>query len=90
VLDGIQYTNKIIDIDNIKICVLDFNIITRDPVTQNGQFGNHINIDNVGGTSNFLKYFYEPLENLPLTCRCGKTHLGDYNICPHITLRGKK
>jgi len=82
ILDGREYTNKIIEIDNIKICVLDFNIVTRDPIYNNGQFANHINVDNVGGTNNFIRYFYEDLEKLPLTCRCGK--LGDTNICSHI------
>jgi len=86
-IDNIKYVNKIINIDNIKICVLDFNIIIRDPILSIGQFGNHINIDNVGGTSQFLKYFDEPLENLPLTCRCGKTHLGDNTICIHKDVR---
>ena len=89
-LNGQEFTNKIIDIDNIKICVLDFEIITRDPILIKHQFGNHINIDNVGGVQNFIKYFYEPLENLPLTCRCGKTHLGDNNICSHIDMRNNK
>jgi hypothetical protein len=89
ILDSIKYYNTIIEIDNIKICVLDFNIITRDPIVNNGQFGNHINIDNVGGTMNFLKYFDNDLESLPLTCRCGKTHLGDNNICSHIKIRNK-
>ena len=86
-LDGVKYINKIIEIDDIKICVLDFNIIVRDPVLNINQFGNHINIDNVGGTFNFLRYFDENLENLPLTCRCGKAHLGDNTICKHIELR---
>lgn len=89
-LNNKKYTNIIIDINNIKICVLDFNIITRDPIINNGQYGNHINIDNVGGTNNFLKYFKEDLEKLPLTCRCGKTNLNDYNICNHIKLRENK
>ena len=87
VFDTIKYINKIIEIDNIKICVLDFNIIIRDPIFNINQFGNHINIDNVGGTQNFLKYFDNNLEELPLTCRCGKKHLGDNNICKHIELR---
>lgn len=90
ILDNVTYTNKIICIDNIKICVLDFNIVIRDPITNKNQFANHINIDNVGGTQQFLKYFDEKLENLPLTCRCGKTHLGDNNICKHIELRKQK
>jgi hypothetical protein len=89
-LDSIKYTNKIIEIDGIKICVLDFNIIVRDPILNINQFGNHINIDNVGGTQNFLRYFDEDLESLPLTCRCGKSHLGDNNICKHIDIRNNK
>lgn len=87
ILDGISYTNKIIEIDDIKICVLDFDMIVRDPIVNKGQYANHINIDNVGGTSMFLKYFNTPLENLPLTCRCGKSHLGDNTICKHIEMR---
>jgi len=90
ILDNRKYTNKIITIEDIKICVLDFNIITRDPILNNGQFANHINIDNVGGVHNFIKYFYEDLENLPLTCRCGKRHLGDNNVCNHIEIRNNK
>jgi teichuronic acid biosynthesis glycosyltransferase TuaG len=86
-LNGQTYTNKIIAIDGIRICVLDFRIITRDPIVDNGQFANHINIDNVGSVGNFIRYFYEPLEKLPLTCRCGKAHLGDTSICRHIKLR---
>ena len=87
VFDNIKYINKIIEIDNIKICVLDFNIIVRDPIFNINQFGNHINIDNVGGTQNFLKYFDNNLEELPLTCRCGKKYLGDNSICKNIELR---
>jgi len=87
ILNGVQFKNKIIEIDNIKICVLDFEIIIRDPVFKKHQFGNHINTDNVGGPDNFIKYFYEPLESLPLTCRCGRTDLGDYTICKHIHMR---
>lgn len=90
VLNNKKYKNKIIEIDNIKICVLDFDIITRDPIINKEQFGNHINIDNVGGVQNFIRYFYEDLENLPLTCRCGKIHLGDSNVCNHIEIRNNK
>jgi hypothetical protein len=39
-----------------------FNIITRDPLFNDGQFANHINIDNVGGSYNFLQYFDNDLE----------------------------
>ena len=90
VLDNKIYTNKIITIDDIKICVLDFDIITRDPIINDGQFANHINIDNVGGVQNFIRYFHEDLETLPLTCRCGKRHLGDNSICKHIEIRNNK
>lgn len=90
ILNSVKFRNKIIEIDNIKICVLDFDIIFRDPIITKNQFGNHINIDNVGGVNNFIKYFYEPLDTLPLTCRCGKTHLGDTNKCPHIEQRIKQ
>lgn len=90
VLDNISYNNRIINIDNIEMCVLDFDIITRDPILIKQQYANHINIDNVGGTNNFIKYFYQPLEELPLTCRCGKKELGDNNICNHINLRNNK
>lgn len=90
VFDGTTYTNKIISIDGIKICVLDFELVIRDPVFSKGQFANHINIDNVGGTMQFLRYFDEPLESLPLSCRCGKKHLGNSEICIHVSMRSKK
>jgi hypothetical protein len=89
-LDGRTYINKIISIDGIKLCVLDFNLVIRDPIINDGQFANHINIDNVGGVNNFLHYFHQDLETLPLTCRCGKRHLGDTSTCPHIELRKRK
>jgi hypothetical protein len=85
--DNKIYKNKIITIDTIKICVLDFNIIIRDPICNISQFANHINIDNIGGSENFIKYFYNDLEKLPLTCRCGKYWLGDTSICSHIQER---
>jgi hypothetical protein len=68
-IDNIKYTNKIITIDNIDICILDFNIIIRDPTCTSNQFANHINIDNVKGVDNFIKYYYDKIENLPSTCR---------------------
>jgi hypothetical protein len=88
VLNGVVFKNKIIQVDGIKICVLDFGIITRDPILTKQQYGNHINVDNVGGVGNFINYFYQPLESLPLTCRCNKKHLGDNNICTHLSMRG--
>lgn len=81
ILDGVSYTNKIVLTNNISIEVLDFEIVIRDPEYSREQFGNHINIDNVGGDISFIRYFYEPLEKLPVTCRCGK--LGDTSICGH-------
>ena len=87
ILDNKNYTNKIIELDDIKICVLDFDIIIRDPIINKDQYANHINIENVGGNDNFIKFFYEDFKKLPLTCRCGKTWLGDYNICNHINMR---
>jgi hypothetical protein len=83
------FHNHIIHIDGIKICVLDFALIVRDPIISDDQYADHINIDNVGGVSNFIKYFNEPLQSLPLTCRCGKSHLGDNSVCPHIALRAQ-
>jgi hypothetical protein len=80
-MDGGTSTNRIIHINGIKICVLDFQAVIRDPIYSQGQYANHINIDNVGGPQNFIRYFYEKLEDLPLTCRCGK--LGDTNPCTH-------
>ena len=80
-----EYTNIVIRIDGINICILDSDIITRDPITDNDQFGNHINIDNVGGSNNFIKYFYSPLDKLPLTCRCGR--FGNADECLHLSQR---
>lgn len=68
-INNIKYTNKIITIDNIDICILDFNIIIRDPISNSNQFANHINIDNVNGVFNFIKYYYDKIENLPSTTR---------------------
>jgi len=82
-----KFKNQIINIDGIRICVLDFGIIIRDPIFDRDQYANHINIDNVGGVSNFIRYFSSPLDALPLTCRCGKKHLGDSSECPHIAIR---
>jgi hypothetical protein len=87
-VDNKTFTNNIIHIDGIRICVLDFSLIIRDPVLTKDQYADHINIDNVGGVSQFIRYFDEPLESLPLTCRCLKMHLGDTSVsCPHLDLR---
>jgi hypothetical protein len=64
-LDGVYFTNKIIFIDSITICVLDFELITRDPTRQNNQYGNHIHIPNAGSTNDFIRFFYEDIEDLP-------------------------
>lgn len=89
-LDGIQYKNTIIKLldDNITICILDMDIVTRDPIFTKTQYANHINVDNVGGSSTFIRFFYERIEDLPLTCRCGKTHLRNYDTsCRHLLER---
>ena len=65
VLDGISFTNKVIQIDGIKIGVLDFDLITRDPRETKKQYGNHIHIENAGGTEGFIRFFYERIEDLP-------------------------
>jgi hypothetical protein len=61
------FENNIIKFKNsdIKICVLDFNLITRDPKVSGNQYGNHINITNAGSVENFIKFFYNKVENLP-------------------------
>ena len=41
---GLQPGDKIIEIDNIKIAVLDFNMIERDPIITKNQIGFHINL----------------------------------------------
>lgn len=87
ILNNKEYINIIIEIENIKICILDFEIIIRDPIINNNQYGNHINIDNVGGSENYLKYYDNNLEELPLTCRCGKKNLNDNRECIHIKMR---
>ena len=83
-IDGITYSHSLIHVDNIKIVILDMELITRDPITTKTQFANHVNVDNVGGVQTFIRFFYERIEDLPLTCRCGKRHLGNTEICTHI------
>jgi hypothetical protein len=81
-----DYNNTIISLeDDVNILVLDFDIITRDPEYTKTQFANHINIDNVGGSFNFIYYYYNELETLPLTCRCGK--IGNNDICNHRKIK---
>ena len=81
-----KYKNIIIELkdEKIKIVVLDFELVIRDPINSGLQFADHINIDNVRGAQNFINYFYKDLEVLPLTCRCGRKDLGDFNICTHV------
>lgn len=69
-LDGIAYTNRLVETESIKICVLDFEIIRRNPVSDQGHYGMHINIDSVSDSNEFIKYFYEDFQSLPSTCRC--------------------
>ena len=83
-LDNKVYINKIIEIDNIKICVLDFDIISRNPIINKGQFGNHLNI-NLLGTNNLIEAFYKNVELIPLCCNCNRSNI----FCYHIELREK-
>lgn len=69
-LDGLAYKNHTVETEDTKLCVLDFEIIKRDPDTDQNHFGMHINIDNVDGPNNFIRYFYEDFNKLPKTCRC--------------------
>ena len=85
VFDGTTYTNKIISIDGIKICVLDFEIIIRDPVFSKGQFANHINIYNVGGTIQFLRYFDKPVGKSFIVLSMWKNTFGQFgNMYTHF------
>jgi hypothetical protein len=68
-IDGIVYTNKVIEINNLRIGVLDLRLITREPKINCNPFGNHIIIDNVGGTQNFLRYYDEDLDLVNAECR---------------------
>jgi hypothetical protein len=86
-VNGRTYTNQVLHLEGVSICVVDFALLVRDPIRDDGQLANHINIDNVGGPDAFLRYFEEPLDDLPLTCRCAKEHLGNTDECPHIAMR---
>lgn len=68
--NNMVYENRLLETEGIKMCVLDFEIIRRDPITDQNHFGMHISIDNVGGSNNFVKYFYQDFKTLPRTCRC--------------------
>jgi len=88
VFDGLQ--NIVITTpEGIRICILDMDIITRDPMQTKRQYANHVNVDNVGGVSQFIRFFYERIEDLPLTCRCGKKHLGNTEKCIHTSYKRK-
>ena len=67
ILDNIEYENKIISFNDIKICVLNFEIIRRDPITDKNHYAMHVNINSVGGVFNFLKYFTEDFDSLLYT-----------------------
>ncbi|MEY2879263.1 MAG: hypothetical protein RLZZ15_1643 [Verrucomicrobiota bacterium] len=81
-LGGREYRCHAFRVDGARIGILDNRLVTRDPVRDEGQFANHINIDNVGGVRRMIRYFYEPLDDLPLTCRCGQ--FGDTRACAHL------
>jgi hypothetical protein len=82
-----EYKNNIINIEGIRICVLDFSIIEREPIFDRGQYALHINVDNVGGYNEFARYFTEPLESLPTPCRCRIKYMAEKTECPHIRIR---
>jgi hypothetical protein len=86
-VDSGSYKNKIINIDGIRICLLDCDIIEREPLFDRGQYALHINVDNVGGYNEFARYFTEPLESLPTTCRCRIKYMPEQSECPHIITR---
>jgi len=79
-----SYKNTIINIEGTRICVLDFGIIEREPLFDREQYAYHINVDNVGGYKEFVKFFTEPLESLPTPCRCRLINLPE---CPHMITR---
>jgi hypothetical protein len=83
IIDGTHYTNHVICIGAQRICILDMEVITRNPMASRTQYANHVNIDNVGGIETFLRFYNERIEDLPLTCRCGKAHLGNTDVCLH-------
>lgn len=69
-IDGIMYTNKIVKVDGFNICVLDFELVRRDPFERKKQIASHINVDSVGGIKQLVRYYYEPYEKLPISCGC--------------------
>jgi hypothetical protein len=82
-----SYKNTIINIEGIRICVLDFGIIEREPLFDREQYAYHINVDNVGGYKEFVKFFTEPLESLPTPCRCRIKYMAEQSECPHMITR---
>lgn len=69
-IGGTTYTNNIVDIDGFKICVLDFELVRRDPFDRSKQLASHINVDSIGGSSQLVRYYYESYDRLPLSCGC--------------------
>jgi hypothetical protein len=69
-IDGVKYINTIIELDGYKLCVLDFELVRRDPFERNNQLANHINVDSIGGIRQLIRYYYEDYKDLPLSCGC--------------------
>ena len=67
---GEKYINTIIELDGYRICVLDFELIRRDPLERNKQLASHINVDSIGGIKQLVRYYYEDYKTLPLSCGC--------------------
>ena len=69
-IGGTTYTNKIIKIDGFNICVLDFELVRRDPFERKKQIASHINVNSIGGSAQLVHYYYDSYNNLPLSCGC--------------------
>lgn len=69
-IDGTKYVNTIIDLSGFKICVLDFELVRRDPFERKKQMASHINVDSIGGIKQLVRYYYESYDKLPLSCGC--------------------
>ena len=55
IIDDISYKNKITTINNVSICVLDYDIFERGIyVGDNNQFGNHFPVKKGGGIAEFI------------------------------------
>ena len=56
ILDNVEYINTIIEIDNIRICILDFDIIRRDSGININHYCIHYNKDDIGFSELICKF----------------------------------